>query len=114
MPPTIKPQDLSISIREYFDERLKAQEKKLDNVTEGLTQLAKDIIRREKFEELCRDLSDIKVDLIRRIDEIEHRVAVIEAERKIESGKQKVIFLFSDKLWMIISAVLIALIIKYL
>lgn len=113
MPP-IKQQDYNISIREYFDERLRAQEKKLDNVADGLAQLARDIISREKFEDLCKDLSGIKVDLIRRIDEIESRVAVIEAERKIESGKQKVIFLFSDKLWMIISAVLIALIIKYL
>jgi hypothetical protein len=112
MPPV--KQDLGISIREYFDERLKSQEKKLDAVGEGLAQLAKDIIRREKFEELCKNLSEIKIDLLKRIDEIEHRVSIIEAERKIEFGRQKVIFLFSDKLWMVISAVLIALIIKYL
>jgi len=111
MPPI---KDTSISIREYFDERLKSQEKKLDAVGDGLAQLAKDIIRREKFEELCKDLSEIKTDLIKRIDEIEKRISIIEAERKIELGKQRVLFLFSDKLWIVISAVVIALIIRYL
>lgn len=103
-----------VSIKEYFDKRLETQEKKLDAVTDGLAQLAKDIIKREKFEELCRDLSEIKGDLIKRIDEIEKRVSIIEAERKIEFGQKKVAFLLSDKIWMIISAILISLIIKYL
>jgi len=113
MPP-VKQSDITVPIRDYFDERLKAHEKKLQDVADGLTQLAKDIIRRDKFDDLCNDLASIKTDLIKRIDEIEKRVSIIEAERKIEQGQKRVAFLLSDKIWIIISAVIISLIIKYL
>jgi tetrahydromethanopterin S-methyltransferase subunit G len=114
MPPA-KQQDTTISIRDYFDVRLLAQEKKLDEVGSALTQLAKGIIGRDSFDKLCKDLEAIRIDLIKRLDELEDRVETIENDKRIEDGKKKVFFLFSDKIWAMVSVVLTAYIIsKYI
>jgi len=104
----------SISFKEYFNERLLVHEKKLDEVAAALLQLSKDIIRAEKFEGLCADITSIKIELLRQIDNIDRRLSVVETEHKFEQGQRKVVFLLSDKLWIIASAVIVYLLLKYL